>query len=316
MLKPELMLPYYRHGAMTPWGGTKLRTVFHRDIPDETTGESLEVSVIPGMNSRLSDGTPLSEYLALHGESALGRKVKGDFPLLLKIIDARDTLSVQVHPDDEYAARAEGKTGKTEAWVILQAEEGAELVYGLKGIGSREDIVEASESGEIRNRLNRVRVAPGEVYYIPAGTVHAIGKGILLYEIQQSSDITYRLYDWDRRDAQGRSRPLHIRQAADVADITFTGRAVSPVPISLSRERILREKYFTLERFRCADKLPLMPDTGYFAILTAVSGADLKWEGGEMHLEPGRTVFLPADGYPLTLTGEDCLLACPTVEEA
>ena len=314
MLKPEKMLPYYRHGSQTPWGGTRLRSLYGRDIPDETTGESLEVSAIPGMNSTLTDGTPLSDYLARWGAKAAGTRVGEHFPLLIKILDARDTLSVQVHPDDGYAARF-GGVGKTEAWYILAAEEGAQLVYGLKDVSSRDELVRLSETGALRDHLRRVTVRPGEVYFIPSGTVHAIGRGIVLYEIQQSSDITYRLYDWDRKDSQGRSRTLHVNEAADVADLSFSGVAVAHERLSDTREQLLREKFFSLQRIHDARGEVLPPEPERFRLLTALKPAVLKGEGFRMELAPAETAFLPADLGPVSLDTDECLLAYPTLEE-
>ena len=314
MLKPEKLLPYYRHGSQTPWGGTRLKSLYGRDIPDETTGESLEVSAIPGMNCTLEDGTAFADYLARWGDKAAGTGVKGPFPLLIKILDARDTLSVQVHPDDAYAARY-GGMGKTEAWYILAADEGAQLVYGLKDVASRDDLVRLSGTGALRDHLRRVTVRPGEVYFIPSGTVHAIGRGIVLYEIQQSSDITYRLYDWDRKDAQGRSRPLHVQQAADVADLDFSGVAVAPRRLSGTREQLLRERFFSLQRIHDARGEELPPEPERFRLLTALKRTVLTCAGSRMELAPGETVFLPADMGPAALDTDECLLAYPTLED-
>ena len=155
-----------------------------------------------------------------YGQRLTGTAISGPFPLLLKLLDARDTLSVQVHPNDEYAARVEHKLGKTEAWHILYAAPGAELVYGVKAGITKEELTQASLSGAaVEGLLRRVQVKAGETYYIPAGMVHAIGAGIVLYEIQQSSDVTYRFYDWERTDKNGNKRELHIQKAIDVTDL-------------------------------------------------------------------------------------------------
>jgi len=214
------MHPAFRYGAATPWGGSLLRDVYHKDTPDARTGESLEVSAIPGLNSTDAEGTPLGRLVERYGKALLGTEVKGDFPLLLKLIDAKQPLSVQVHPDDAYAQKHENKLGKTEAWVILEAQPGAKLVYGIRQGVSREQLGNAAEQGrQLEDLLRHVEVKPGDVFFIPAGTVHAIGEGILLYEIQQSSDVTYRFYDWERRDEHGNKRALHTRQALDVVSL-------------------------------------------------------------------------------------------------
>lgn len=312
-LAPIRMHPAYRHGKDTPWGGDRLKKVFGKDIPDDRTGESLEVSAIPSLNSTDDGGRPLGELIARYGERLTGNKVSGDFPLLLKLLDARDRLSVQVHPDDDYAARVENKFGKTEAWVILDCDEGAELVYGVLPGTTREQLKEASLGGDaVEALLGRVKVHPGEVYYIPAGTVHAIGAGCLIYEIQQSSDVTYRFYDWNRTDAQGRRRELHIDKAIDVVDLSIRQESAAPRPIGEGRELLLKEKYFTLERWTNA-RAALPAEPGYFRLLTALEKTRIEWDGGSLDLDRGTTALLPADGFDLMIDAGKLLLAYPTV---
>lgn len=311
-LAPILMTPAYRFGSATPWGGDGLRRAFHKEIPDERTGESLEVSAIPGLESRDEAGRTLTELIALYGDRLTGPGYGSPFPLLLKLLDARDTLSVQVHPDNAYAARTEGKLGKTEAWHILRAEEGAELVYGVKAGVTREELTRASRAGAaVEALLRRVPVQAGETYYIPAGTVHAIGKGIMLYEIQQSSDVTYRFYDWERRDAGGNKRELHLEKAIDVTRLDYQGGAAREERIAPGRYRLLNERYFSLERFENG-AFSLPRDAGRFGLLTAVQDCSLAWAGGALPLPAGRTALLPADGFDLTLTAGEALLSCPT----
>ncbi len=307
------MEPAYRHGSDTPWGGDKLKKVFGKDIPDDRTGESLEVSMIPGLNSRDESGTPLGDIVSRYGERVTGTCVSGPFPLLLKLLDARDRLSVQVHPGDEYAARVEHKQGKTEAWVILDCEEGAELIYGVRSGTSREQLKAASLEGEaVEGLLGRVRVHPGEVYYIPAGTVHAIGAGLLISEIQQSSDVTYRFYDWNRIGADGKKRRLHIDKAIDVVDLDIRQESTPPRDLGGGRELLLHEKYFSLERWTKTEAV-LSADPRIFRILTALEDTRITWEGGRMDLKAGRTALLPADGYDLSIATGKMLLSWPTV---
>ena len=231
-LAPILLYPAFRYGAATPWGGDQLKTRYGKPAPDTRTGESLEMSVIPGLNSTDAQGTPLSELLARYGAQLTGTQITGEFPLLLKLLDAKQALSVQVHPDDVYAQAHENKLGKTEAWIILAAEPGAQLVYGLRPGVTRDMLRQAFETeAPLEPLLRFVPVQAGDVFYIPAGMVHAIGGGILLYEIQQSSDVTYRFYDWNRTDAQGNKRPLHIRQALDVVRPELQLEAVQPQPL-------------------------------------------------------------------------------------
>ena len=208
---PLKMKPYFRHGSETPWGGGKLRELFNKDIPDDMTGESLEISALPGRESVIVNGE-LSGKTLTEAADVMGAELLGEFkefPLLLKLLDAKERLSVQVHPDDEYAARVEGKRGKTEAWYILNADPGAKLVFGVKAKSS-EELRQIVASGHIEDTLNWIDVRPGDCLYIQSGTVHAIGGGIVLYEIQQSSDVTYRMWDW------GRPREIHTQKALDV----------------------------------------------------------------------------------------------------
>lgn len=312
-IAPILMTPAYRYGKMTPWGGDGLKRVFGKDIPDDRTGESLEVSAIPGLESRDEQGDTLPDLIDRYGERLTGKGFSHPFPLLLKLLDARDTLSVQVHPDDAYAARVENKLGKTEAWYILDAKPGAELVYGVKKGTDKEALLAASRAGAaVEGLLRRVKVHPGETYYIPSGTVHAIGAGIILYEIQQSSDVTYRFYDWERTDEKGNKRELHLQKAVDVTDVTAQRDAAKPVPVAPGRDRLLDEAYFGLDRFReFAGVLPADPRR--FAFLTAVKNCEIAWEGGRMLLPAGRTALLPADGYALTLQAPEALLSYPSI---
>lgn len=314
-LEPILMTPAYRFGDATPWGGDGLKRVFQKEIPDGRTGESLEVSAISGLESRDPAGTALPELIARYGERLTGPGFVQPFPLLLKLLDARDTLSVQVHPGNDYARRAEGKLGKTEAWHILQAAPGAELVYGLREGVTREELTAACRAGKaVEKLLRRVQVKAGETYYIPAGTVHAVGKGVLVYEIQQSSDVTYRFYDWDRRDAAGRRRELHLEKALDVAVLDFRRTAAREEQLAPGRFLLLREKYFSLERMENGE-FRLERDPRRFRILTALRPCRLAWETGEMPLPAGRTALLPADGFPLTLTAGEALMAYPAVKD-
>ena len=192
-----VMKPCYRYGEMTPWGGDNLRLLFGKDAPLDRVGESLEVSALKGLESVIVNGEyagrTLSEVLENDYEGVCGCE-KEPFPLLLKLLDARETLSVQVHPGDEYALKNDGKYGKTEAWVVLSAEEGARIAYGIKHLDK--PLSDVVAEGGLEDSLRWVYPRPGEVYYIPHGCVHALGGGVMVYEIQQSSDATYRFWDW------------------------------------------------------------------------------------------------------------------------
>ena len=303
-LLPLRMHPAFRGGALTPWGGEKLRTVYGKPICDVPTGESLEVSCIPGLESTDDMGVKLPELIARHGAAFAGKYAAQPFPLLLKLIDASESLSVQVHPDDAYAHENEnGKLGKTEAWLILDAPEGSQLVYGIRPGTTLDSLRAACEAGEaVEPLLRRVDVHAGDVCFIPAGCVHAIGAGIMLYEIQQSSDVTYRFYDWNRVDSQGRRRELHLRKALDVTDLSFS---LSPIPApDVPCARVLDETYFTLDLLR-VDGRAVLPTICDFGLLTALDGAlTLQWAGGALTLARGESVYIPTSAPALTLTGQ------------
>ena len=303
-LLPLTMHPAFRGGKLTPWGGEKLRTVYGKPIADVPTGESLEISCIPGLESTDDAGVKLTDLIAKHGAAFAGQYADKTFPLLLKLIDASESLSVQVHPDDSYAGKHEnGKLGKTEAWLILDAPEGSQLVYGIQPDTTLDELRAACEKGAaVEPLLRRVDVKPGDVCFIPAGCVHAIGAGIMLYEIQQSSDVTYRFYDWDRVDKNGNRRELHLDKALDVTDLTFS---LGPIPAGEEPvARVLDEEYFTLDLFHVDGeaKLPAVKD---FGMLTSLEGEiTLCWNGGRMPLKKGESLYIPASAPAMALTGK------------
>ncbi len=302
-LLPLRMHPAFRGGKLTPWGGEKLRTVYGKPIKEVPTGESLEVSCIPGLESVDDMGVKLPALIAKYGAAFAGKYAGEVFPLLLKFIDASESLSVQVHPDDAYAGKNEnGKLGKTEAWLILDAPAGSQLVYGIRGGTTLAELRTACEQGAaVEKLLRKVDVKPGDVCFIPAGCVHAIGAGIMLYEIQQSSDVTYRFYDWDRVDKNGNRRELHIDKALDVTDLAFT---LDPVPApDAPVARVLDETYFTLDLLRAEGDVAV-PAICEFGLLTALEGdLTLSWEGGLVALEKGESWYIPASAPALTLGG-------------
>ncbi len=304
-LLPLNMHPSFRAGKLTPWGGERLKTVFDKQIPEVPTGESLEVSCIPGLESTDDCGVHLPELISRYGEKLVGPYASKPFPLLLKLIDAKEPLSVQVHPNDSYAHDHEGgKLGKTEAWLILDAAEGAELTYGIQPGTTLAELASACQHGsEVEKLLRRVKVKPGDVCYIPAGCVHAIDAGIMLYEIQQSSDITYRFYDWNRVDADGKGRELHLKQALAVTRLDC---APEPVPAPAAPiARVLDETYFTLDILNPSEGKEVdLPGICGFGLLTVLSGElKLCWQGASRVIRKGQTVLIPASAPSLSLRG-------------
>jgi len=228
MLYPLKFKPFFKEKI---WGGDKIRKVLHRPVENmDHCGESWEISAIEGNVSVVSNGffaedNDLNELIEVYMGDLLGDKVYDQyglgFPLLIKYIDATDDLSVQVHPDDQLAQERYGMNGKTEMWYVIEADKGAGLYVGFKDGVTREQYCDAVDAGIVDQLLKFHPVKPGDLFFIPAGTVHAIGKGVLLAEIQQPSDVTYRIFDWNRVDEQGNSRELHVDEAFDA--IHFEG---------------------------------------------------------------------------------------------
>lgn len=296
MLYPLKMAPRFRHGNDTPWGGDALRG-FGKPIPDDHTGESLEVSALPGLESTVENGALAGKTLAEAAEawgSGLTGLSDGGFPLLLKLVDAREMLSLQVHPDDEYAAAHEGgKRGKTEAWVVLGAPHGARLVYGMDCDTAQ--LQQAIEANRLESVLNWTNVLPGDVLYIPAGMVHALGDGILLYEIQQSSDVTYRFWDWGRVGLDGQPRQLHMDKALDVTrpELRLPKLpGVTAIAAGGSQTCYISDANFELWRLNVAGDMPL-PE-GRMLLLTPLGQCKLSWPGGELLLGALETALVPA----------------------
>ncbi len=300
----------------TLWGGHNLARLYGKAAPlNAAIGESWETALDTVARNAPYAGQTLAELVEALGEDLLGARsiaVFGPrFPLLAKFIDAHERLSVQAHPDDQYAnAHEGGKLGKTETWYILHAEPGARVVYGLRRPASREEVRAAIAANRLEELLHSFEAHPGDVIFVPAGMVHAICGGILLYELQEYSDVTYRLYDYGRLQPDGRPRTLHVTQALEVMRFTppIAERAV-PVTVDdragYSRRALSACRYFVLEEARLHGALPLDPTPGSCQIVTALEGAcELAWPGGALRLALGETVVLPAALTGSSLTGE------------
>ena len=293
---PLLMAPYFRHGEETPWGGSMLRDAFMKDAPDDRTGESLEISALSNRESMVRNGLhagkTLRRMIELWGDELTG-SMDGEFPLLLKLLDAQQTLSVQVHPGDDYAMAHDGKLGKSEAWVVLNCDPGAKIAYGLDAHG--EDLRAIVESGRLEDALHWETVRPGDVYYIPNGTVHALGAGIQVYEIQQSSDATYRFWDWGRVGRDGRPRELHTEKALAVSLPDAHRPKIEGTTVLCkggSRTYYISEKHFELCRLNLSGRMPL--EGGRMRFLTALSPCTLRWGDDALELEAFDSVLVPA----------------------
>lgn len=294
------------------WGGTRLATWLNLPEPHpERIGETWQVYDDNKITNGALAGITLAEATQQYGESLIGTRTitryGKDFPLLAKFLDADQPLSIQVHPNDEYAHTHESTTGfhgKTEAWYILEATPGASVLYGLKAPISKSDFAEAIATDTVEPLFHRLPVQAGDMVFVPAGTIHAIDAGITLFEIQQKSDLTYRVYDYGRRDARtGQLRELHIEKALAVSDLTPAAYQTIP-PLHLDEQRVLLVAcpYFALERWTLATPYSATTSSVSLEILTVVGGKGvLQWAEGEIALYEGDSVVLPASLGTYTL---------------
>ena len=286
------------------WGGQEIIQKFHRPMPPGVYAESWEVSDrTDGMgvvsNGALA-GTTFRALVQRFGAQLMGTKATTPgFPLLIKLIDAREKLSVQVHPDDE-SARKFGGEAKTEMWYVLDAKPGSALYCGLKPGVTRANLEQAIQSRQVETLLNRIPVQAGDAVYVPGGRVHAIDAGCLIFEVQQNSNTTYRVYDWGRVGLDGKARPLHVTEALRVINWNDAGSAkVQPVQLVAQGgtlvERLVSSPYFRVERYRLADPCTCRGDGGSFRIFFVMSGrVQISLAGHEEILTPGTTCLVPA----------------------
>lgn len=290
------------------WGGTKLREAFGYDIPTETTGEYWAISAHPNgvsvIKNGIYEGEGLDQLYREHKE-LFGHPKSEVFPLLIKILDANDWLSVQVHPDDAFALAHEGELGKTECWYIIAADEGAEIIYGHNA-KSKEELRQWIEEGRWDDLLTKIPVKAGDFFYVPSGTMHAIGKGILILETQQSSDTTYRVYDFNRRDAQGNLRKLHIDKSIDVLTI---GKPANSTPATMAVDHLestllVSNKFFSVYRWEVTGLVDFTQTVPYL-LLSVLSGqGQLTVDGRVYNLKKGDHFILPNDVKEWSFDGQ------------
>ena len=258
------------------WGGHKLRDVYGYDIPSDNTGECWAISAHKNGDCVIAggeyDGKTLSWLFDNHRE-LFGNIEGNQFPLLVKIIDAKNDLSVQVHPNDEYAEEHEHSLGKTECWYVLQADEGTNMVMGHHA-KTKEEFVKAIEEDDYDNLLNKFQIKKGDFFYIPSGTLHAICSGSLIYEAQQSSDITYRVYDYHRKDKDGNERQLHVQQSIDVTKISTEADQQELVSTSLengTKTCMVESEFFKVYSYKMTGKNTVTNDAP-FQMVSVIEG--------------------------------------------
>lgn len=323
--KPFLLRPV---GKDYLWGGSRLNDDFSKQIPMEPLAESWECSVHPDGASVVASGEYAGqllcdvlkahpEYLGTHPQTTNG----GELPILIKLIDAKKDLSIQVHPDDAYAKVYEkGALGKTEMWYVLDAARDTRLVYGFATDMNKEQVLESIQQGTIEKYVQKIPANKDDVFFIEPGTVHAIGAGALIAEIQENSNITYRLYDYHRVDKDGRARELHVEKALEVANLKSSASPRQPMRVLKYRkgyatELLGRCKYFQVERMlmnteRHRQMADLQTGSNSFVVLLCTEGCGtLFTEGNEfIHFFRGDCIFVPADCEPLKLHGKAQLL--------
>lgn len=302
------------------WGGTKLRDQFHKKCDYDVIAESWELSAHGDGQNTVAEGPYkgmlFDEYLKMIGEEALGWKSKAfeRFPILIKFIDAKQTLSVQVHPDDEYALREEHEYGKNEMWYILDAEPGAGIYFGVNRDITSEELKQYVEEQRIEEVLSWKEVKKGETYFVEAGTIHAIGAGVLLCEIQQNSNCTYRLYDYGRRDKYGNLRELHLDKVMDVAKLERKLKSERYGGTSIKKEGYTIEtlvtcKYFICEKYTIQTIAKIEVDETSFRAVVFLSGrGKIRVKDTEMSFVPGDTFFVHAGKKVILVNGECELL--------
>lgn len=288
------------------WGGNKLESILNKNVKTIRAGESWEISGIRNEETKVENGFLrgkfLSELISEYKEAIVGHKnferFGSQFPLLIKFIDAADDLSVQVHPGDEFAKQKHNQNGKNEIWYVVEAEPGAELVLGLNRNFTKDEYIQLVQKKEIELYLKRIKIKAGDVAYIPAGRIHAILKGVLLAEIQQTSDLTYRIYDWDRKDLNGQLRPLHNELAAQIVDLTYEENSlIDYYPKRNQLVDLINNEFFNVKIFESSENLIRKIETNdTFKILMNVKGnATIKNFGKDVcSFEKGNTILIPA----------------------
>lgn len=297
------------------WGGSRIKTLKDVDIPEGNIGESWELSSIKGSESKVLEGPDrglsLSGLIQKYGAALMGEKnllkFGNKFPLLIKFIDAKKDLSVQVHPDDALALSRGAESGKTEMWLILEASKGAKIAHGFNKEISREDYKTTVCSPLVVDYLNYHDVKEGDAFFIPAGRVHSIGGGTLLVEIQQSSDLTYRIYDYDRKDTDGKPRKLHQDEALEALNFQDVNPSLIPYnPVKGRPVNLVNDSKFTVNFWVVTNEVVRdYSEWDTFVVIIALKGAAKIISGSnERRIKKGETVLLPASCRNLKIEPE------------
>lgn len=306
MLYPLKFKPIYKDYI---WGGRNLLK-YKKDLPDWSIAESWEISCCPDGESIIDNGIykglTLNQLINIYSRGVVGSSLPvryvEKFPLLIKMIDANDRLSIQVHPNDVYARRNDNSDyGKNEMWYILEAKPGSKIIYGMKLGTTKEDFVKAIKEGTLLEHVNEIEVVSGDTINIPAGVIHAIGEGIVLVEVQQNSNITYRVYDYDRVDKYGNKRELHIDKAIDVIEFgkNRTLDKIKGFDININegvkKTYLVSNKYFSVEKYNVKGKIYENANGSKFLIYVIIDGeCEIDYKSGKINLVAGESILVPA----------------------
>ena len=301
------------------WGGTKLKERFHKETTLPTVAESWELACRKDGRSVITNGPSagmeLSRYIAMEGDRITGSHAARVtyFPLLVKLIDTAQDLSIQVHPDNNNAVWENDESGKTELWYVVDAEPGATLIHGVNRPVTKVELRQRIENGSILEICNRIPARPGDVHLIEAGTLHSVGAGVTLAEIQQNANTTYRVYDYDRIGRDGQPRELQIDRALDVLTLTPTPPLILPPPQNYFAEYTVRQltacDFFTVYHVALDGRIHLFTGRETFHSVLLLEGIlELEYAGGKEILEKGDSLFVPAGLGPYWLRGHGRLL--------
>ena len=297
------------------WGGKKLQTILNKDIYSEKIGESWEISAIKNKVSVVTNGyysgKNIQEIINIYKADFLGKKVYDQFgstfPLLIKFIDACDDLSVQVHPDDIFAQKVHKQNGKNEMWFVVDADLDSELILGVKKTLTKPEFIKSVGEKRLSQILNSEKVTSGDALYIPAGRIHAIMKGVLLAEIQQSSDLTYRIYDWDRKDLNGKFRELHNELAVEVVELKTKGNYFIDYNKLEKFNKLVSNQYFSVNYLQFTDlNKKDYSEIDSFVILMCISGSfSVSYKDEIIDVNKGETILIPAVINTIELSSEN-----------
>ena len=303
------------------WGGTKLKTDFGYETDKDIAAEAWVLSCHKDGASTVVNGEftgkTLPEVLEIWGKDALGKKAEKFpyFPLLIKLIDAKQKLSVQVHPDDKYALEVEGEFGKTEMWYVVDCDEGAELIYGFKENITKEEFERRIQDNTLTDVCNFVPVHKGDVFFISAGTLHAIGEGILIAEVQQNSNTTYRVSDYGRLGADGKPRPLHVEKAVDVTVCEKPSMPYGQVgEIEEIDGAVVRKlascDLFTAKSVTVNGDFKVVDNDSFVSLLCLAGEAKLCFDNKEFNITKGDSVFVPAGMEVIVSGNAEIIYSC------